>query len=115
MNGECSTRPQPNTKGPPKKRGRPRKTQLKEIEKAHLEFNPEGFFEVRVDQQHCANIAEACGLRIEQINDLLRDDNFSRSTLPIQQELLNLEDSDQGEHISDFDPLTEDELSSCSE
>lgn len=120
LHGESSSRPSKRKVGPLKPRGRPRKIEVKENERAQIDFNPNGFFEVRVDQQHCANIAEACGLRIDQINDLLKEDNSHRTTLPVQNDLIRMgeelhTDSDQGEHISDFDPLTEDELIPCSD
>lgn len=114
--GEPSTKPKPKRSGPA--RPRTKKESLKEKDKDQLTLNPEGFFEVRVDYQHCANIAEASGVTIQQIDDLLRDDNQNRIAMPIQNQLLQIgeeiSDSDLGEHISDFDPLTEDELSSSS-
>lgn len=112
MQRESSTVPRPKmdrSSTRPKDKGK---------EKADLSLNPEGFFEVRVDFQHCANLAEACGIRVDQISDLLKEDNQDRSTMPIQQQLLQLteeiSETDQGDRISDFDPLSDDELSSGS-
>ena len=121
--GESSRRSQPKKNGlqngPSKSKGVSfKKTQVKEMEKkkAQLEFNPEGFFEVKVDFKHCVNIAEACGIKVDQISKILEEDNANRATMPIQQQLLQereeiLVEVEQARGIAGLDPNLEDESS----
>lgn len=115
--GETSTRPQPKRKGPAKigpRAAKPKAT--KENEGAQLDFDPQGFIQVHLHAHHCENIAQACGIPVEQINSLLVEDNTERV---IQQQLSQqdaiVREQEQGEHLSDFEPHTEDELNSESD
>lgn len=113
--GECSYGPQPNNRRMAKKG--PRATNpMKEKEKAQLIFDPKGFIEVQVEGQLVEDIAKACGIPVEQINNLLVEDNAERI---IQQELnqgleAELQPS-QRDSPTHRDPQTEEDLSSESD
>lgn len=47
---------------------------------AHIDLNPEGFFEVTVDKGHCAQIREGCGLTIEVVQQALQEYNAERES-----------------------------------
>lgn len=120
----------PVTQGDPSKRPRPKSVEVqrlkkqatkrpkaKEVERAQLDFDPEGFIEVRVDLQHCQNIAEACGIPVQQLNSILQVDNSERVS---QQQMNQIgeeieREADQEDRVSDFDPDSDDDLSSGSD
>lgn len=122
--GESSRRPQPKINGPKNRKPRQKKiSSTTEPEGAQLEFDPKGYIEVHVDAQHCENIARACGIPQEQIESLLLEDNLERVVQQEQREREEREreememesEQEQEEHLSDFEPQTEDDLSSGSD
>lgn len=111
--GKTSKRPKPKIQGLKGQRPRGKKTtDIDETGRAQLNLDPQGYFEVHIDAQHCEKIAKACGISEDQINSLLAQDNSERV---IQQQLRLQNELDkelEGEEtISDFNSLFEDERS----
>lgn len=50
------------------------------LERAEVDLNPEAYFQVVVDKEHCANIALGCGLSTEVVMEALREDNALRKS-----------------------------------
>lgn len=78
------------------------------LNRSEILNNPEGFVEVRVDYEHCLNLADGCGFKLIDVENVIRKDNEERREGTAQQF-----ECDQGEHINlNFDPDSEDDLGS---
>lgn len=79
---------------------------------AHIQLDPTGFYEVRVEQNHGQAIADKCGVTTEDVFLSLEQDNQERRLASIDAPPA-LTQTELDEINRRFDPDTDDEL--CSE
>lgn len=87
-------------------------------EGAEVSLNSSGFFEVKVQYEQISKLAEGCGFKVKDVEEVIRTDNAERQAqaaqtiaVPISERSLNDEDLDLGR----FDPDSGDELPSDEE
>lgn len=61
----------------------------------HIDLDPQGFFNVRVQYSHCADIASGSGLPISDVMNVVEEDNLEREkTFSARQADSDLEDQE---------------------
>lgn len=86
-------------------------------EQATISFNPEGFYEVKVQYDHIAKLATGCGFKNSDIEEVIAKDNEQRRNQALNNPPVpegNIED-DLDPDMGRFDPDPEDALTSDEE
>ena len=86
----------------------------KEKEKADISLNSEGFYEVRVDYEHVSKLAEGCGFKNKEVDDVIQADNAHRKAQAHLQATTHAPGTEE-EDLSRFELDSGDELSSDEE
>lgn len=96
---------------------RPKQAKGKGVaQRAGINLSPEGFYEVEVEYDHCAEISRGCGIQPTDVFKALDEDNLQRRLIPLDP--IDEEDTSQGsrqegpvlEFDSDEDGMSEEEI-----
>lgn len=86
-------------------------TQPKQRQHANLSKTADGFFEVRVDYDHCSRLAQAAGFKPDDVEMVIRDDNEERKNRVVEDET-DMYNPELEMIDTRFDPDTDDDLGS---
>lgn len=87
---------------------RARQAKNKEAQKAQIELNQDGFYEVSIQYGHCSAIGQGCGLNEKEVEVALQEDNLQRREAQTQlsdemQQMDNEMDNDGGDFSQDLE------------